>query len=82
MLKPLRMCCFCRQKKPQEELLRFTKQNNEIVLNEGKQTVFGRSAYICKDKLCIENSIKKKSLNRAFKKDVGSKIYEELTKFL
>lgn len=82
MSKPLRMCCFCRQKKPLSELLRFTKQNNEIFLNCINQKYFGRSAYICKDKNCIDGAIKKKSLNRAFKKDVGNNIYEELTKFL
>jgi len=78
----LRMCCVCRQKKPKEDLIRFTLSDGKINLNEGKQIYFGRSAYICRCQECINLALKKRSLNRAFKREVSTEVYEELTKFL
>lgn len=78
----LRMCCVCRQKKPKDDLIRFTFNDGKIYLNQGKQIYFGRSAYICRCQECINTALKKRSLNRAFRRDVGTQIYEELTKFI
>ena len=80
--EPLRMCCVCREKKSRSDLLRFTLSLNSVQFNEGKQKIFGRSAYICKCEHCINEAIKKRSLNRAFHRDVPQEVYNELTKFL
>lgn len=80
--EPLRMCCVCRQKKARSELLRFTLDADGVKLNIGKQKIFGRSAYICNCEQCIKEAIKKRSLNRAFHREVSQEVYNELTKFL
>lgn len=81
MSTPLRMCCVCRKMFPQAELIRITKtKDNTILINSGKQKIFGRSAYLCHSKECLQALVKKRGLNRAFKQEVPQKIYDELTK--
>ena len=81
MAIPMRMCCVCREKKLQNEMFRVIKTNrNTFEISEWKQHIFGRSAYICKSKDCLNNLSKKRALNRAFKCEVPQKIYEDLTK--
>lgn len=41
----------------------------------------GRGAYICNCKLCIEQTIKKHLLNRAYKTNVGDEIYKQLGEY-
>ncbi len=78
---PLRMCCVCRKMYPQAQLIRVvkTKDNNFFVI-EGKQKLFGRSAYVCNCIECLSQLQKKRALNRAFRQEVPQKIYDELTK--
>lgn len=80
--EPLRTCCVCRQKKCKKDLLRFTLDVGQVKINEGKQKIFGRSAYVCKCEECLTQAIKKRSLNRAFKREVPKELYEDLTKYL
>jgi len=64
----LRKCVGCGELKDTENLIKITKEHNsgEIFLNpDGK--IFGRSAYLCYNKLCVENALKKNRLNRALK---------------
>ena len=68
--------------KPRNELIRVTLCNGVTHINNGKQKYFGRSAYVCNSKECIETAIKKRSFNRAFRREIDHKTYEELTKFL
>ena len=77
-----RMCCVCRQKHPRTQLIRITLSQGNLKINEGKQKYFGRSAYICKNKECLELAIKKRSLNRAFRREIPQETYEDLTKFI
>ncbi len=70
-----RKCVACRKIKKQNELLRIAKIDNEFVLDL-KYKLGGRGAYICKDKECLQLTIKKHLLNRAFKMNVGSSIYD------
>ncbi len=73
---PLRMCICCKQMKPKKEMLRVVKVNdNQFTLDEtGKLN--GRGAYICKEGNCIENSVNKKLLNKSYKQNVNSNVYE------
>ncbi len=75
---PLRMCICCKAMKPKKEMLRVVKVNEkEFVLDEtGKLN--GRGAYICKDGNCMENSIKKKLLNKSYKQNVNQAVYDKL----
>lgn len=75
---PIRMCCVCRKHFPQQDLIRVVKnKNNEIFICETPKFE-GRSAYICKKEECLNNLIKKRALNRAFKCEIPEDIYRQI----
>ena len=79
-IKGERRCIACKQNKPQTEMLRVAKIDNNFVIDE-KQKLGGRGAYVCKSKECLNFTIKKRQLNRAFKTNVGNEIYEKLGEY-
>ena len=79
-IKQERKCVACRQSNQQTDMLRLAKINNEFVFDP-KNKIGGRGAYVCKNNSCIQNTIKKKLFNRAFKMNLDSKIYEELERY-
>ena len=76
--KKQRTCIACRQIKNQDEMLRISKQQDKIEINAKS---CGRGAYICKNKDCINLTIKKHLLNRAFKCNLSQEIYERLGEY-
>lgn len=74
---PMRMCIACRHMKPQAELIRIVHELNtgEIMLDENKK-LFGRGAYICRNRDCIKKAAKKNGLAKHFKCAVPVDIYE------
>ncbi len=74
-IKQERRCIVCRQPKQQAELLRLAKIGNQFVLDLNFK-LGGRGAYICKNKQCLQQAIKKKAVNKAFKSNVGDEIYQ------
>lgn len=75
-----RKCVACRQIKKQNQMLRIAKLNDEFVLDL-KYKLGGRGAYICKDKNCLQLTVKKHLLNRAFKMNVGNLIYDKIGEY-
>ncbi|MGN0788018.1 MAG: YlxR family protein [Candidatus Onthoplasma sp.] len=75
-----RRCVSCRQIKAQNEMIRVAKIGDDYVLDL-KFKLGGRGAYVCKDKDCIQNTIKKRCLNKSFKANVDSQIYEQLGEY-
>ncbi len=63
-----RRCVGCGQIKDTKELIKITKnsETGKVVLNESSK-IFGRSAYLCYNKNCIEQAFKKNKLNKALK---------------
>lgn len=63
-----RRCVGCGKLKNTDELIKITKNhiNGMVELNENSK-IFGRSAYLCYNKSCIEQALKKNKLNRALK---------------
>lgn len=78
--KKERKCVACRQTNQQNAMLRLARVNGEYMFDE-KNKIGGRGAYVCKTNICIQNTIKKKLFNRAFKTNLDSKIYEELERY-
>lgn len=62
----MRRCIACYKSFPQEDLIRFTLTENLVVPDDGSKND-GRGVYLCKNKDCLSQAIKKKSFNRAFK---------------
>ena len=79
-IKQERMCIACRKKQNQADMLRVAKINENYVI-DSKQTLQGRGAYICNSKECIAQTIKKRLLNRSFKTNLNTSIYEELGEY-
>ena len=69
----LRRCISCRKIFDRVNLLRITHENkSRVLINSG----IGRSAYICKTKICTQNPKLKKNLQRALKTNFDNKFYE------
>ena len=79
--EPQRMCCFCRNRRPQASLIRIVQGNDGYFVCSSVHTS-GRSAYVCKDEKCIRGMIRKRALDRSFCTRLGEAVYEKLSKEL
>ena len=77
-----RKCIACKEIKNRETMLKITKKydTNEIVLNPDTK-IFGRSVYLCYNKMCIENALKKNKLNKALKASISEELKGKLVEF-
>lgn len=79
-IKQDRKCVACRNSKQQNEMLRVARIDNQYYIDL-KNKMGGRGAYVCKDKNCIDLTIKKKLLNKSYKTNVDVQIYEKLGEY-
>ena len=79
-IKQERRCVACRANKQQNEMLRIARINNSYII-DGSFNLGGRGAYVCRDRYCIDLTIKKKLLNRSFKTNVSNEVYEKLGEY-
>ena len=79
-----RICCVCRKIGPVSERVRVGRardgESYRYFIDE-RGNANGRGAYVCKTQNCIENCIKKRSLNRTFKGPVPQEVYQNLEDF-
>ena len=68
---PIRMCIVCRNRYPQNSLIRLCLSGKEVVVFSGE----GRSFYLCNT--CVKNEKKVKGLVKRFKQN-----QEQFTKLL
>ena len=73
--KPERSCIVCREKKYKNELIRLVC-DGEKVIPDFEKKLPGRGAYICDDASCIEKLIKRKALNRAYRRQFSEETYK------
>lgn len=68
VVENLRKCAGCGELKPRKDMIKITIdfKTGEIVLNPNSK-IFGRSVYLCYNQDCIEQSLKKKKINKALK---------------
>lgn len=74
---PLRMCVVCRTMLPKNELLRFVRTADGVIIDTAGKTA-GRGAYVCKNPVCIAKCIKKRALDKVFSERLDDKVYEQL----
>ena len=72
-----RECTVCKQKKDKHSLIRFTTKDGKIVVDK-ENNMQGRGVYVCACDDCIETMIKKKALNRAFRKNLTDEEINEI----
>lgn len=77
---PLRQCVGCGLMKGKKEMVRILKTpEDEICLDvTGKKN--GRGAYVCKSGECLRMARKNKGLERSFRMNIQSGIYDALEK--
>ena len=61
-------------------MLRIARSEDKYLLDLNNK-LGGRGAYVCRGSKCIELTIKKKLLNRAFKTNLDDQIYEKLREY-
>ena len=63
-----RKCVGCGEIKDASEMMKLTKNHisGDIEINPNSK-IFGRSAYLCYNKQCVEQALKKNKLNKALK---------------
>ena len=65
-----RKCVGCGEIKNREDLIKITRQTSGGLSINPDSKVFGRSAYLCYNKTCIENAFKKDKISKALKTSV------------
>ncbi|MFA7659517.1 MAG: YlxR family protein [Candidatus Gastranaerophilaceae bacterium] len=75
----LRKCIGCFESKNREEMIKITREykTKEIFINPNSK-IFGRSVYLCYNKTCIENSLKKNKLAKFLKANLSEEFKETL----
>jgi uncharacterized protein len=75
----LRKCVGCGETKEKKELIRIMSlhDSGEVII-EPNSRHFGRSSYLCYNKECLKNAIKKKRLQKSLKKTIKDSILENL----
>lgn len=75
---PVRMCVACRKPFAKKDLIRIvTNKAGELFVDDTGKAA-GRGAYVCKDPRCIERCLRKKSLSKAFKREISAEVRDAL----
>lgn len=76
---PQRMCVTCRTMRSKRELIRLVAgPDGSIALDPtGKKP--GRGAYVCRSRLCLEQAIRGRKLDKGLKTKVSEEIIAALT---
>lgn len=74
-----RRCVSCWQVKDRKDLIKITASNinGEVIINPDSVT-FGRSAYLCYNKTCIEAAFKKNKLGKHLKAPITNELKGQL----
>lgn len=77
--KFLRKCIGCGAYKQKSDLIKITKDSKtkEAVINP-ESGIYGRSAYICRDRNCINNAFKKMKISKILKQNVSENLKEKI----
>jgi len=70
---PVRTCIGCSAKKIKYELVRIVLHTDGFVLPDPDGKAGGRGAYVCPNEECLEQAIKKKRFDRAFRLSLDKK---------
>ena len=77
-----RKCVGCGALINRDNLIKITfdKKTNEIIINPNSK-IFGRSVYLCYNKLCKLNAIKKNKLQKSLKTPISEELKGKLIEF-
>lgn len=74
-----RKCVGCGELKNRDELIKITKEHisGNVIINPDSK-VFGRSAYLCYNKSCVEAAFKKNKLQKVLKTSISEELKGKL----
>ncbi len=75
---PFRTCVGCQGKKPKRDLLRIIRTPDGIIEIDETGKKSGRGAYLCYNKTCFQEAMKKKRLAKALKEELTQTTIQEL----
>jgi len=75
---PMRLCIGCGEMKSKREMMRVLKTPEEEFALDATGKKNGRGAYLCKNKMCLQQAIKSKGLERSFKMSIPKEVYTKL----
>lgn len=75
---PERTCVSCRQTRPKRELIRIVGQVEGSAVVDSTGRLPGRGAYLCNNKACWEEALRRRSLDRALKSPLDAAARESL----
>ena len=78
----LRKCIGCFELKNRDEMIKITREheNKNIFINPNSK-IFGRSVYLCYNKSCVQNALKKNKLTKFLKAGLTPELIDELQSF-
>ena len=76
---PMRTCIGCAQKLPKQELCRLVLLAGDKLVWDKMQKIDGRGAYICPNKSCMSESVKRKKLHKSFRRNLPAQVYDQLS---
>ena len=79
---PLRTCAACRERRPQQELIRITASKDGSVAVDTTGKLPGRGAYLCNRAACCGLARKRGSLRRALKCPVPEEIWQDIERII
>lgn len=79
---PLRKCVGCKEQKAKNELIRVVKDKDGLVELDLTGKKNGRGAYICSNKLCLEQAYKTRALNRSLSTNISEEVYNSMREIL
>ena len=75
---PLRTCVGCRTVVPKPELVRVVRRPDGMVRVDLTGKLSGRGAYLCKSRPCLQEALKRKSLERALETVLDQEVVDQL----
>lgn len=77
--KIIRKCIGCFECNDRSDMIKITREHKsgEVFINPNSQ-IFGRSVYLCYNKSCIENSLKKNKLAKFLKSSLTEEFKTKL----
>ena len=79
--KNTRMCSGCMARRDKHEFVCIYNSADGVKIGSPCDKTSGRSAYICKNKECMEKAIKRKSIPRSLRSELPPCFYDSLREY-
>ena len=77
---PMRQCVGCGEMKSKKEMMRILKTAEGSIVLDVTGKMNGRGAYLCKSEECLKRARKNRGIERSFKMNIPTEVYDNLEK--